>query len=167
MRRILLAWPLLLILAMVVAGLVTWLLVPQWSGDYRTTPEFRGMEPAEITIIDDEGDQIRLTVRVADDGDERLAGFQHIGRRVIAHSLILFVFPQQVLGKFHMRNVIAPLDIAFIKADGEIFSIMRMEPGPELYGPGEAFKYALEAPAGFFAQRGISTGSRLVVPAVR
>lgn len=156
-----LAWPVLLILG--IAGLIAWQLLTTISADYRTTPEFRNMEKAGITIITGEGGEIHLGVRVADERDERLAGFQHIGQKVLAENLILFVFPREIQGKFHMRNVVAPLDIAFIKTDGEIISTVRMEPGPKLYGPEGAFKYALEAPAGLFAARGISRGSRLVV----
>jgi|GEM_PF-262452 len=161
-RKVFIAWPTLL--GLVIAGLLAWWLIPQFSPDYRTTPEFRKMVLAKITIINGAGEEIYLQVRVADERDEQLAGFQHIGRRVIAKSLILFIFPQEIQGKFHMRNVVAPLDIAFIKEDGEITSIMEMEPGPKLYGPDGSFKYALEAPAGLFAKRGISAGSRLVVP---
>ncbi len=161
-RKISSAWPVALALV-VVAGLLAWWLISQAGGDYRTTPEFHKMELTEITIITSSGREIKLTVRLADEQDEQLAGFQHIGRRVIAESLILFVFPQEIFGKFHMRNVVAPLDIAFIKGDGEIFTILRMEPGPELYGPAEPFKYALEAPAGLLARKGITPGSRLVL----
>lgn len=156
-----LAWPLLLILS--IAGLIAWQLLATISADYRTTPEFRNMELAEIAIITGGGGEIHLDVRVADEEDEQLAGFQHIGRKVLAENLILFIFPREIQGKFHMRNVVAPLDIAFVKTDGEIISIVRMEPGPKLYGPEGAFKYALEAPAGLFAARGISPSSRLVV----
>ncbi|MGQ9734541.1 MAG: DUF192 domain-containing protein [Candidatus Bipolaricaulia bacterium] len=163
-RKISSAWPVALALV-VVAGLLIWAwwLISQSGEDSRTTPEFRKMEVTEITIATTAGREVKLTVRLADEQDEQLAGFQHIGRRVIAESLILFVFPQEIFGKFHMRNVVAPLDIAFIKGDGEIFAILRMEPGPELYGPIEPFKYALEAPAGLFARKGITPGSRLVL----
>lgn len=163
-RKIFSTWPGVLVLAAAGVIILAWWLIPLAQGDYRTTPEFRKMEVTEITLATAAGREIRLAVRLADEQDEQLAGFQHIGRKVMARSSILFVFPQEISGKFHMRNVLAPLDIAFIKADGEILSMMRMDPGPELYGPEGAFQYALEAPAGFFAEQGITVGSRLVLP---
>ncbi|MFQ6033475.1 MAG: DUF192 domain-containing protein [Candidatus Bipolaricaulia bacterium] len=157
-----LGWP--AAVALLVAAAAAWWLLPWLRGDYRTTPEFRGMEVREITLVNDLGERVELKVRVADGVEEQLAGFQHIGRRIIAHSLILFIFAQPIRGKFHMRNVDAPLDIAFIAADGQVLATMRMEPGPELYGPDEPFQYVLEAPAGLLAARRISPqGSRLLL----
>lgn len=163
-RKIFSAWPVALALAGAGLAVVIWWLIPLARGDYRTTPEFRKMELTEITVVTPAGQEIKLAVRLADEQDEQLAGFQHIGRKVMAQSLILFVFPREISGKFHMRNVAAPLDIAFLRDDGGIFEVLRMEPGLELYGPPEPFKYALEAPAGFFSAQGIGVGSRLNLP---
>lgn len=158
-------WPVVAVL--LVAATAAWWLLPWLRGDYRTTPEFRGMEVREITLVNDSGEQVELRVRVADELDEQLAGFQHIGRGTIAHSLILFVFTGPIQGRFHMRNVVAPLDIAFIGGDGRVLATMRMEPGPRLYGPDEPFQYVLEAPAGLFEAREISPqGSRLLLEAL-
>ena len=157
-----LGWPLLAVL--LVALVAAWWLVPWLKGDYRTTPEFRGMEVHRITLVNDLGERLELAVRVADEPSEQAAGFQYIGRRVIAQSLILFVFPVPFRGLFHMRNVVAPLDIAFIDGDGRVLEVLRMEPGSKLYGPDEPFQYALEAPAGFMARRHISPqGSYLLL----
>lgn len=161
-RLNLIGWP--VAVALLAAAAVAWWLLPWLRGDYRTTPEFRGMEVREIALVNDLGERVELKVRVADELEEQLAGFQHIGRGAIAHSLILFVFAGPIRGKFHMRNVVAPLDIAFIAADGQVLAIMKMEPGSKLYGPDEPFQYALEAPVGFMAQRQISPqGSRLLL----
>ncbi len=64
-----------------------------------------------------------------------------------------------------MRNVKAPLDIAFIDDDGQIVDIQRMEPyvlgaAREIYySPPGPVAAALEARAGYFAEHGISAGS--------
>jgi uncharacterized membrane protein (UPF0127 family) len=127
------------------------------------TPEFEKMHVASIHLLNDCGEMLELKVKVADEPDERAAGFQYISRSVIERSLILFVFPQETHVLFHMRNVEASLDIAFFRADGTVVDILRMEPDNRLYGPAEAFKYALEARAGFFNEKGIGRNSRLFV----
>lgn len=149
------------------AVVIAWWLIPWLQGDYATTPEFRGMELAKIAIINDLSERVELEVRVADEPAEQLAGFQRIGKRVIARSAILFVFPRPIRGKFHMRNVVAPLDIAFFDADGRVLAVMRMEPGPELYGPDEPFKYALETAAGRLERLHISPRSSRLLDSSR
>jgi len=134
----------------------------------RTTKEFLKMETATIKIINDENKVLELEVKVADEPDERAAGFQNISRSIVEKTLILFVFPEEEYVFFHMRNVETSLDIAFIKADGTIIEIMRMDPDPNrLYGPHELFKYAIEAPAGFFEEKRITAGkSRLITESI-
>jgi len=126
------------------------------------------MEVAKIKIVNDESQILELEVKVADEPDEWAAGFQNVSRSIVEKTLILFVFPSEIKGMFHMRNVEASLDIAFIKADGTIIGIMRMDPGPNrLYGPDESFKYAIEAPLGFFKSIKVTAGkSRLITESV-
>lgn len=125
---------------------------------------FASMRSGTVTIVS--GDQnVRLPVKVADDDQRRAAGFQCARRDEIEHTKILFDFGSEIMTSFHMQNVVAPLDIAFAKADGRIFSIQRMTPSPTaLYQPMGAFRYALETHAGFFERGGIRAGrARLVI----
>ncbi len=110
-----------------------------------------------------------IRVKLADTGERQAGGFQCATREDIQRELILFDFGQEITTQFHMQNVPAALDIAFIKGDGRIFSILRMEPSPTtLYGPMGSFRYALEARAGFFESQGICQGdARLVAPQAR
>ena len=112
---------------------------------------------------------LALRVKLADDGERQAGGFQCATREEIKRHLILFDFGKEIVTQFHMQNVAAPLDIAFIKDDGRIFAILKMDPSPtELYGPLGPFRYALEAHASFFASQGIRQGeARLVVPPAR
>jgi uncharacterized membrane protein (UPF0127 family) len=126
------------------------------------------METVKIKIVNDENQVLELEVKVADEPDERAAGFQNISRSIIEKTLILFAFPEEEYVFFHMRNVEMSLDIAFIKADGTIIEIIRMDPDPnKLYAPNELFKYAIEAPAGFFEGKRITAGkSRLITESI-
>lgn len=134
----------------------------------KVTEEFQKMEMAKIKIVNDENQVLELEVKVADEPDERAAGFQNISRSIMEKTLILFVFPEEINTLFHMRNVEASLDIAFIKADGSIIEIQRMDPNStNLYGVSESFRYAIEAPVGFFEEKRIKAGkSRLIVESI-
>jgi hypothetical protein len=110
---------------------------------------------------------IALRVKSADNSERQAGGFQCATPEEIQRHLILFDFGQEILTQFHMQNVPAPLDIAFAKADGRIFSILRMDPSAtKLYGPMGPFRYAIEAHAGFFERQGVRQGeAQLIVPA--
>ena len=129
---------------------------------------FAGM-PLRMVSIQAGSRNLALRVKLADSGERQAGGFQCATHDEIKRHLILFDFGKEIFTQFHMQNVPAALDIAFVKDDGRIFAILKMDPSPtELYGPLGEFRYALEAHAGFFASQGIRQGeARLVVPATR
>jgi uncharacterized membrane protein (UPF0127 family) len=132
---------------------------PRWRRAFQRMPTER------LVIETAAGRRVPLAVRVAAVDEARWAGFQCATVEEIRTTLILFDFGHEVLGGFHMRNVPAPLDIAFAKADGRIFSLMRMDPSAtETYAPLGPYRYAVEARTGFFAEQGIGPGARLVRP---
>lgn len=122
--------------------------------------------PTGTIVIDTGAERLGLRVRLATTPERQAAGFQCATPEEIQRTLILFDFGAEILTQFHMQNVPAPLDIAFVKGDGRIFAVLRMKPSPTaLYGPLGPFRYALEAPAGFFERHGIRPGgSRLTGP---
>jgi uncharacterized membrane protein (UPF0127 family) len=131
----------------------------------QTTAIFDHMGVINIRLMDDEGQVSAMGVKLAVSTNEHQAGFQYISPEAIAKSLILFVFAEELITRFHMRNVEAPLDIAFIGSDGRILDIQEMQPDPggsgselRTYGPNQPFRYVLEAPAGFFKDHRISAG---------
>lgn len=125
--------------------------------------------PIQMITVDLGGRKVALRVKAAETGEQQAAGFQCSTPQEIDRTLILFDFGREIHTQFHMQNVPAALDIAFIKADGRIFSILRMEPSPtDLYGPLGEFRYALEARKGFYESQGIRQGeARLVIPGPR
>lgn len=129
-----------------------------------TTADLENMARADLVLAGPGRETVRLGVRVADEGRERAAGFQHICPATIDDTAIYFVFARPRRPSFHMRNVKAPLDIAFIDAAGAIVNIQRMEPyvlgatDNPTYGPAAAVATALEVRAGYFAENRISEG---------
>ncbi len=143
------------------------LLVPPASGArecLESTAPWSAMETREITLADKTGTTMRFLAKIADDGSERAAGFQHLCPHVIEEMPMLFLFGGELRPTFHMRNVHRALDIAFIDANGRIDEIKRMDPyvlgavKRPLYRSRLPVFAAMEAHAGFFAQQGIVAG---------
>ncbi len=125
--------------------------------------------PVRMVTVQVGAKTVAFRVKVAETSEQGAAGFQCSTPQEIQQTLILFDFGQEVYTQFHMQNVPAPLDIAFVKADGKIFSILTMEPSlTALYGPMGNFRYALEARAGFYESQGVRQGeARLLNPAAK
>ncbi|MGH1541757.1 MAG: DUF192 domain-containing protein [Arenicella sp.] len=119
------------------------------------------MSQRSAEIVTNKQQRIKINYRVADTPALRSAGFQNVCASTIDKEQILFVFQRELIPAFHMRNVVAALDIAFIRADGTIANIQTMQPyvlgstKRPLYQPQEAIVYVLETREGFFAEHNI------------
>jgi len=128
------------------------------------TDSLNDMAAAELTLAGPAGRYLTLPVRVADDARERSAGFQHICPGTIDTTSIYFVFDRVRRPSFHMRNVWAPLDIAFVDREGVIVDIQHMEPyirgsmKETFYSPPGKVAAALETRAGFFSEQHLTAG---------
>lgn len=134
-------------------GLVSLLLLlsPQaWAQACYLTPEWQTMQTQAIGLRHEQN-EITISARIADDPNERAAGYQWICASAAENTAVLFVFPQQFSSAFHMRNVFVPLDIYFFDDAGKQVNAMVMRPeppgqaiDPRYYSSGSAFRYALE-----------------------
>lgn len=148
---------------LLVAVLVAVLLCTGAGQCTRATAAWQKMQVVEVELQGPGKESVRLRVKHADEADEQHAGFQYICPSTIAENGILFSFPGPGRPAFHMRNVFAPLDIAFIDRDGKLVEIYLMQPyedprKPVYYRPGVPVWGALEMRAGFFRESGIVQG---------
>jgi len=105
-----------------------------------------------------------IRAEVAADGPTRSRGLM-MRERLGPNEGMLFVFPEKAGHCFWMRNTLIPLSIAFVDDDGTIANIADMTPrSDDSHCPTRAVRYALEMEQGWFAQRGLKAGSRLVQP---
>jgi len=125
----------------------------------------RAMPDNDLTIVDDNGEVLNFVVRLAADNVSRAAGFQWVCESVIEDKPILFIFEEAGIPQFHMRNVVAPIDIAFIDSEGRIESIQSMAPYVlvskyrPLYSPKREVVAALEVHKGFYQKHQIAVGA--------
>lgn len=134
----------------------------------QTTNEYlEAMPKGQITFNSGSGETLQFEVKIAQNNQTRAAGFQYICAETIAEEPILFLFDRVLTPSFHMNNVVAPIDIAFIDADGHIESIQSMFPyvlisnHRPLYSPDRAVVAALEVHPGFFQENGINVDDLL------
>jgi len=118
----------------------------------------------ETIILRGQGnEQIHLTVEVADEPLEWQRGLMH--REILESDGMLFVFPEEHIRSFWMKNVRIPLNILFFDVEGAFVSGTMMQPcmqeSCKSYLSAAPAQYALEVPAGFIRQHGVGEGWRL------
>jgi len=104
---------------------------------------------------------IPITVEIADDPVTRSRGL--MGRDFLPQDHgMLFVYSEEQVLSFWMRNTRIPLDIAFIDGNGVIVDIQGMEPhDEESRFSRQPAMYALEMSRGWFDEHEVKVGDRV------
>lgn len=102
-----------------------------------------------------------LQVEVADTDAERARGLMFRDGLAADHGMV-FVYPDERVRGFWMKNTRIPLAIAFADARGRIVHIAEMLPYDETStGSVAPAMYAVEMRAGWFREHGIAVGDRI------
>lgn len=101
-----------------------------------------------------------IQIEVADDDYQRSRGLMD-RRSMDSNKGMLFVFEQEKMQSFYMRNTIISLDIIYVKANGEIDSIRKYTtPYSEKSIPSEGkAQYVVEVNAGYCDKWKIEPGN--------
>jgi uncharacterized membrane protein (UPF0127 family) len=117
-----------------------------------------------ITIVNTLNEKIQCNVEIAITDKEHETGLMN--RSALCDDCgMLFVFSDEGYRTFWMKNTSIPLSIAFIDANGIINDIHDMNPFqtfPE-YSSKYPAQYALEVNHGWFKNKLISVGSRVMI----
>jgi uncharacterized membrane protein (UPF0127 family) len=99
-----------------------------------------------------------VSAEVADSPQERALGL--MGRVSLQPDAgMLFVYPDEAVRSFWMKNTPLPLSIAYISQGGRIVHIASMQPLSEEPVPSvHPTMYALEMTQGWFAEHGVKVG---------
>jgi len=105
-----------------------------------------------------------LEVYVARSDEERALGLMH--RRDMPQSEgMLFMCDSCAVQNFWMKDTPLPLSIAFLEEDGTILKIADLEPHClDAESSEHPVRFILEVNQGWFAERGIATGTRFAGP---
>ncbi len=99
-----------------------------------------------------------VVAEVARSPEEREQGLMY-RESVPEGTGMLFVFPDQAMRGFWMKDTLVPLDIAYIDSALRVIDIQHMKAQDEhTYQSKGPAMYALEVPSGWFAAHGVKVG---------
>ena len=102
-----------------------------------------------------------IQAELAQTPEQRSVGLMHRRSMDAPHGM-LFAFEQPATQCFWMKNTLLPLSIAFLADDGTVVNIADMQPQTtESHCSAQPVRYALEMNQGWFAKRGVKSGSKL------
>lgn len=106
----------------------------------------------------------QFTLEVADDDASRQRGLMY--RRVLpADGGMIFVFEQEDVLDFWMKNTYIPLDIVYLDKSGKVITIKQMKPLDQTTVSSEKpAKFAIELNEGTAAEVGVKTGDVVLLP---
>ena len=107
-----------------------------------------------------------VSILLADTPEKRTQGLS--GRKSLgADQGMLFVFPEEGIYSFWMKDMRFSIDILWLSSSGEVVHIVESvtpESYPASFTPGKAALYVLELPAGFARVHGVTLGSIVMLP---
>ena len=108
--------------------------------------------------------EFRLTAEVATNTAARNCGLA-LRESLPANYGMLFVFEDDRILQFWMKNTVMPLTIAYLDVDGEILEIHEMDPHePERRVKSSVTaRYALETNQGWLRTHGVEVGDRISI----
>ncbi len=159
----------LVLLALLVAGCggsVSDSTAPSGGGEPNGAETTTASELRTVTIDSSKGEEVEVRVEIANSPHEQARGL--MGRTALAEDRgMLFVFPDEEMRSFWMRNTLIPVSIAFMDSEGQIVDLQDMKPlddKPPQYVSAEPARYALEVNRGFFEKRGVEVGDSADLP---
>ena len=114
-----------------------------------------------LSIATASGETVTVEAEIADKPETREKGFM-FRKKIPDGTGMLFVFEEDKVLRFWMKNTPSPLSIAYIDWKGEIKDILDMKPYDlrDVCASGYV-RYALEVPQGWFDRAGVKVGDKL------
>ena len=115
----------------------------------------------KLTIVNSEGKEISVKAEIASTFEERKNGFM-FRQEIPDGTGMLFIFEEEQILDFWMKNTPHPLSIAYIDKNGKIRDILDMTPF-SLADVSSSTKvlYALEVPQGWYEKVNVKVGDKL------
>lgn len=121
-------------------------------------------QPQNLSTVTLHAGMHNIVAQVAKTDEQRQIGLM-FRKEMAMHEGMIFVFEKPATQCFWMRNTLLPLSAAFVADDGSIVNIADMKPLDETsHCSTKPVRYVLEMNQGWFAKRGLKSGSKLDGP---
>ena len=119
------------------------------------------LETKDLEIKKASGQTVVINAELAKTEEEQMYGFMN-RKNIPDGTGMLFIFKDDRIASFWMKNTPTPLSIAYIDYSGKIKDIFDMTPFSlaTIVSTGYV-RYALEVPQGWFSKNGIKVGDYL------
>ena len=133
-------------------------------GGYALSERMLGHAQASVRFVSAEGESKRFSLEVADTEAKRQLGLMY-RKEMAADRGMIFVFPEDKIQRFWMKNTYIPLDIIFVDAKWEVVGVVNDVPPLTLEqrAVDTPSRYVIELRAGMAAAQGIKKGSKAMV----
>ena len=119
------------------------------------------LQQKPIKIAKSDGTKIEVLAEIARKPEERTRGFME-RKKIPEGTGMIFIFEQDQILSFWMKNTPTPLSIAYIDSNGQIRDIFDMK--PYSLAPIQStvsVRYALEVPQGWFKKNSVAIGDTI------
>lgn len=158
------------LIVILVISFLFYIIYSNLNVERKTTPEKRSSESTtpfnkqgEVSFIGIDGEfKTRIDVEISDTEYKRNLGLMYRDK-MDEYQGMLFIFPEEEMLSFWMKNTILPLDIVFIDKDFKIINIHK-NTIPHTLGTYEAdspAQYVVEVNAGFTDKYHIQKGDKI------
>ena len=121
------------------------------------------LEKKILKIKTADGKEVTVKAEIAKNDEERQMGFM-FRKNIPDGTGMLFIFENDQILNFWMKNTPTALSIAYITSDGRIRDILDMTPYSLASVKSSGYvRYALEVPQGWYKKAGIKAGDKLVI----
>lgn len=121
----------------------------------------------QLQIVTQDGRTLVVTAEIAEREEERNYGFMN-RKKIPDGTGMLFVFENDQILRFWMKDTPTALSIAYLDSEGTIRDIYAMTP----YSLADitstsSVRYALEVPRGWYTRKNISVGDKVNLDAIK
>jgi hypothetical protein len=125
--------------------------------------EFIFRKDGELTFLNPSSEvKAKIDIQIAQTDFDRELGLMY-RKSMEENQGMLFIFPNETIQTFWMRNTFIPLDMIFINADKEIVTIRNADKtlSDQTYASTAPAQYVLEVKLGYCKKFGIKVGDKI------